>query len=121
MGGLQFCCIAVEEPKGGIELTYESVAAMHAQSDPTKEVLKGGPGHIGQMVFSAGAAQLAVVAYVPEAKQSELSREEWLNAVIRTQTRRGTRRSGEGDQQRVHPHNWGKGHLPTEDSGKPHP
>merc|ERR1739846_157441 len=34
------------------------------------------------MVFSAGTEQLAVVAYVPEAKQSEVSCEEWLKAVL---------------------------------------
>jgi len=34
------------------------------------------------MIFSAGTEQLAVVAYVPEAKQGELVCEEWLKAVL---------------------------------------
>merc|ERR1712061_399547 len=34
------------------------------------------------MIFSAGVDQLAVVAYVPEAKQSELVCEEWLQTVL---------------------------------------
>merc|ERR1719476_1166522 len=34
------------------------------------------------MIFSAGAEQLAVVAYVPEDKQGELSCEEWLAQVL---------------------------------------
>jgi len=34
------------------------------------------------MVFSAGMAQLAIVAYVPDAKQDELSCKEWLEKVL---------------------------------------
>eukprot|EP00438_Fugacium_kawagutii_P008481 Skav210933 [mRNA] locus=scaffold713:64570:66339:+ [translate_table: standard] len=37
------------------------------------------------MVFSAGTEQLAVLAYVPEEKQKDLSCEEWLGAVLSTQ------------------------------------
>merc|ERR1712007_125240 len=50
-----------------------------------EEERKGGSGHIGKMIFSAGAEQLAVVAYVPEAKQGELSCEEWLKTVLSSQ------------------------------------
>lgn len=39
---------------------------MNAKSDPTEEERKGGSGHIGKMIFSAGVDQLAVAAYVPE-------------------------------------------------------
>merc|ERR1719401_325285 len=56
--------------------------AMNAKSDPTEEERKGGSGHIGKMVCSAGTEQLAVVAYVPAEKQGELSCEEWLKAVL---------------------------------------
>jgi len=55
---------------------------MNAKSDPTEEERKGGSGHIGKMVFSAGTEQLAIVAYVPEEKQSELVCEEWLKKVL---------------------------------------
>merc|ERR1711870_153723 len=46
---------------------------------------KGGSGHVGKMIFSAGEAQLAVVAYVPEAKQGDLCCKEWLETVLSTQ------------------------------------
>merc|ERR1712113_1148115 len=59
--------------------------AMNAKSDPTEEERKGGSGHIGKMIFSAGSEQLAVVAYVPEAKQDVLSCEEWLQIVLDSQ------------------------------------
>jgi len=82
MGGLQFFCTSVEEPQGDLALTMKSVAAMNEKCDPTEEERKGGSGHIGKMVFSAGVHQLALVAYVPEAKQAECSCEEWLEKVL---------------------------------------
>lgn len=84
MGGLQFFCTSVDEPDGDLDLLVESVKAMNAKSDPAEEERKGGSGHIGKMVFSAGMNQLAVVAYVPEDKQSALSCEEWLAKVLST-------------------------------------
>merc|ERR1711920_346051 len=48
----------------------------------TEEERKGGSGHIGKMIFSAGAEQLAIVAYVPEEKTSAVSVEEWIKTVI---------------------------------------
>merc|ERR1712151_467778 len=80
--GLQFFCTAVEEPQGDVDLVCESVRAMNAEIDPNEEERKGGSGHIGKMVFSAGLEQLAIVAYVPEAKQGELSCQEWLEKVV---------------------------------------
>merc|ERR1712154_15586 len=82
MGGLQFFCTSVEVPEGDTSLLMECTKAMNAKSDPTEEERKGGSGHIGKMVFSAGVEQLAIVAYVPEAKHGELVCEEWLNAVL---------------------------------------
>jgi len=82
MGGLQFFCTSLELPDGDIELLVDSMKAMNAEPDPEAEERKGCSGHIGKMIFSAGAEQLAVVAYVPEAKQSELSGEEWLKTVL---------------------------------------
>merc|ERR1719444_641640 len=82
MGGLQFFCTSVDEPEGDVELLKESVSAMNEKSDPTEEERKGGSGHIGKMVFSAGVEQLAIVAYVPEEKQGGLVCEEWLSKVL---------------------------------------
>jgi len=82
MGGLQFFCTSVECPDGDVDLTVESVKAMNAKSDPSEEERKGGSGHIGKMVFSAGPEKLAIVAYVPEEKQAALSCEEWIAKVI---------------------------------------
>jgi len=85
MGGLQFFCTAVDLPNGDVELLLKSMEAMNEKSDPTEEERKGGSGHVGKMIFSAGEQQLAVVAYVPEAKQGELNCEEWLKTVLASQ------------------------------------
>merc|ERR1712167_565380 len=81
-GGLQFFCTSVDMPEGDLDLLVESVEAMNAKSDPTEEERKGGSGHIGKMVFSAGPERLAIVAYVPDDKLGELSCEEWLKKVV---------------------------------------
>merc|ERR1712107_474374 len=82
MGGLQFFCTSVDEPEGDHEMLLEVVKAMNAKSDPTEEERKGGSGHIGKMVFSAGSERLAVVAYVPGEKQGELDCTEWIEKVL---------------------------------------
>jgi len=85
MGGLQFFCTSVDLPQGDLDLLVESMKAMNIKSDPTEEERKGGSGHIGKMIFSAGTEQLAVVAYVPEEKQKDLSCSEWIKAVLGSQ------------------------------------
>jgi len=85
MGGLQFFCTAVDLPEGDLDMLVESMTAMNAKSDPTEEERKGGSGHIGKMIFSAGPEQLAICAYVPEAKRKELDCGEWLKTVLNSQ------------------------------------
>jgi len=82
MGGLQFFCTSIDEPEGDLDLLLVSMAAMNEKSDPTEEERKGGSGHIGKMIFSAGVDQLAVVAYVPEDKQDKCDCKEWLEKVL---------------------------------------
>merc|ERR1739845_76139 len=85
MGGLQFFCTSMDLPEGDLDMLVESMKAMNEKSDPTEEERKGGSGHIGKMIFSCGTDQLAVVAYVPTAKQSELDCGEWLKKVLDSQ------------------------------------
>merc|ERR1712190_364072 len=85
MGGLQFFCTSGDLPEGDLDLLVACVDAMNEKCDPSEEERKGGSGAIGKMVFSAGTEQLAVVAYVPDDKQKDLSCEEWLKTVLGTQ------------------------------------
>jgi len=82
MGGLTFFCTSVDEPNGDLDLLDMCMEAMNAKSDPTEEERKGGSGHIGKMLFSAGDKQLAVCAYVPKAKKGECDAKEWLQKVL---------------------------------------
>eukprot|EP00972_Heterocapsa_arctica_P024299 3584431-Heterocapsa_arctica.AAC.1 len=45
--------------------------AMNEKSVPTEGERKGGSGHVGKIIFSAGVEYLAIAAYVPEDKQDE--------------------------------------------------
>jgi lysyl-tRNA synthetase class 2 len=82
MGGLRFFSTSVDEPQGDLELLVKCVEAMNEPAIPGEEERKGCSGHMGKTVFSAGADQLAVCAYVPEAEQANLSCEEWLKATL---------------------------------------
>merc|ERR1712063_98737 len=82
MGGLEFFCTSVDEPDGDMDLLLECMKAMNAKSDPNEEERKGGSGHIGKMIFSAGTSQLAMVAYLPEAKEGAIDCIEWLKATF---------------------------------------
>jgi len=82
MGGLTYFCTSVDEPEGDLDLLDMCMTAMNAKSDPTEEERKGGSGHIGKMLFSAGDDKLAIVAYIPEEKKGELDATEWLKKVL---------------------------------------
>merc|ERR1712238_497779 len=81
-GGLQFFSTSVDEPQGDIEMLKESLNAMNAQAIPGDEERKGCSGHIGKTIFSCGVDQLAVIAYVPEAKLEDVNCEEWLKNTL---------------------------------------
>merc|ERR1712007_321158 len=78
MGGLEFFCTSVDEPGGDMEMLLECMKAMNAKSDPKQEERKGGSGHIGKMIFSAGTSQLAILAYVPDTKKGVIDCIDWL-------------------------------------------
>lgn len=84
MGGLGYFCTSVDEPQGDLEFLQMSMDAMNAESDPKEEERKGGSGRVGKMIFSAGTEQLAIVAYVPTDKKSELSATDWLDHICKT-------------------------------------
>jgi hypothetical protein len=112
MGGLQFFCTSVDEPEGDVELLKKSVEAMNAKSDPAEEERKGGSGHIGKMVFSAGGDKLAVVAYVPEDKHDKLDCKDWLESVLKPHPGYSILESSKGLSVGIVPTNADKGIFP---------
>merc|ERR1739848_937341 len=51
------------------------------QVEPDAEERKGGSGHIGKMLLSAGNTHLALAAYVPTALIPKIKAHEWLAEV----------------------------------------
>jgi len=86
MGGLDFFCTTIESPEGDVDLLQMAMTAMNAQPDPEAEDRKGCSGHVGKMVFSAGTAQLAIVAYVPDGAHnksaSKVDVTAWTDSVV---------------------------------------
>ena len=86
MGGLDFFCTTIESPDGDVDLLQMAMTAMNAQPDPEAEDRKGCSGHVGKMVFSAGTAQLAIVAYVPDGAHnksaSKVDVTAWTDSVV---------------------------------------
>ena len=62
MGGLAFFCTTLMEPDGDMADLELAFAAMNAKppEDPEEE-RRGGAGHVGKMVFSAGVDNLQIV------------------------------------------------------------
>jgi len=65
-----------------MKMLSECMKAMNAKSDPKDEERKGGSGHIGKMIFSAGTSQLAILAYVPDTKKGVIDCIDWLKATF---------------------------------------
>merc|ERR1712232_1364744 len=86
MGGLDFFCSNMKEPKGNVDLLIASMNAMNKEIDPNDEEAKGGAGHVGKMIFSptdeCDDAQVAAVAYVPADKQGTVNAKEWMENVL---------------------------------------
>merc|ERR1712072_52862 len=93
MGGLAFFCTTLMEPDGDMADLELAFAAMNAipPEDPEEE-RRGGAGHVGKMVFSAGVDGLAIICNVPEDLQKDkefddrlrkaMNAEEWVNFVL---------------------------------------
>ena len=81
MGGLEFFCTTMEKPDGELKYLKMSMDAMNKEIDPEDEERRGGSGHVGKMIFSAGTETLAIVAYVPKDKQGKINAAEWLKDV----------------------------------------
>jgi len=88
MGGLDFFCTTMDLPDGDTELLLMSMDAMNAQPDPDAEDRKGCSGHVGKMIYSAGVAQLALVAYVPASEHNKSADKidvaVWMDHVLTT-------------------------------------
>ena len=87
MAGLDFFCTTMDEPDGDLDLLVTAMKAANAEPEEGSEERKGCSGPIGKMFFSAGAKQLAMVAYVPsgdvgKVEAGKVNSQPWMEAVI---------------------------------------
>jgi len=87
MAGLDFFCTTMDEPDGDLDLLLTAMKAANAEPEEGSEERKGCSGPIGKMFFSAGAKQLAMVAYVPsgdvgKVEAGKVNSQPWMEAVI---------------------------------------
>merc|ERR1712094_167367 len=83
--GLGFFCTTMEQPEGNVDLHEYCMAGANKEVEPDAEERKGGSGHIGKMLLSAGNTHLALVAYVPTALIPKIKAHEWLAEVASTE------------------------------------
>lgn len=84
LGGVKFFNLAVDTPAGSIDLMKKVLEGMNALVDESAEERKGGAGHLGKMLLSAGDKQLVVLCHVPKALQEAtegFSIKEWVEKV----------------------------------------
>jgi len=84
LGGVKFFNLAVETPEGDIEVLELVMQGMNAEVDEAAEERKGGAGHLGKMLLSAGDKALACLCHVPKALQEAtpaFSIKDWAQAV----------------------------------------
>jgi hypothetical protein len=108
LGGVKFFNLSVETPEGDMELLEVVLQGMNVEVDEAAEERKGGSGHIGKMLLSAGQKQLAVLCHVPKALQEAtptFSIKEWAEAVAKAGSAKIVEETdeiikivGEGDQ-----------------------
>eukprot|EP00877_Chromochloris_zofingiensis_P006383 jgi/Chrzof1/1999/Cz10g29070.t1 len=85
LGGVKFYTLAVDTPNGDLALMDAVLEGMNVEVDESAEERKGGAGHLGKMLLSAGDKQLAILCHVPKALQEatpEFSIKEWVAAVV---------------------------------------
>jgi len=79
--GLEFFCTTMELPEGNVDLLEYCMAGANKEVEPDAEERKGGSGHIGKMLLSAGNTHLALVAYVPTELIPKIKANQWLAEV----------------------------------------
>jgi hypothetical protein len=86
LGGVKFFNLSVDTPEGEMEVLEFVMEGMNAEVDEAAEERKGGSGHLGKMLLSAGNTKMACLCHVPKALQEAtagFSIKEWAEAVAK--------------------------------------
>jgi hypothetical protein len=63
-GGVKFFHVALETPGDDMSLLEVALEGMNAEVDEAAEERKGGAGHLGKMLLSAGPSKVILIAHV---------------------------------------------------------
>jgi hypothetical protein len=88
LGGVKFFNLSVDTPNGDLDVLELVLQGMNAEVDESAEERKGGSGHLGKMLLSAGDKTVAFICHVPKALQEEKADtgfliKEWVEAVCK--------------------------------------
>ncbi|GLC42912.1 hypothetical protein PLESTB_001813800 [Pleodorina starrii] len=100
MGGVKFFNVTLESCNGDLELVSTALEGMNAPVDEAAEERKGGAGHLGKLLLSAGDKTLALVCNVPKdlAEQYEhVKASEWVDKVVEAAGGKVAKREEEGE------------------------
>ena len=100
LGGVKFFNVVVETPEGDAELLAAVLKGMNAVVDESAEERRGGAGHLGKMLLSAGDKALALLCNIPKdlASQYEhVTANEWMDKLVKAAEGEVTSRTEEGD------------------------
>ncbi|KAG2488237.1 hypothetical protein HYH03_013229 [Edaphochlamys debaryana] len=85
MGGVKFFNIVLETANGDAELIKAVLEGMNAPVDEAAEERKGGAGHLGKMLLSAGDKALALLCNVPKelaAANEKVKASAWVDKLV---------------------------------------
>lgn len=85
MGGVKFFNIVLETAEGDLTAMDAVLEGMNAQVDEAAEERKGGAGHLGKMLLSAGDKTVALVCNIPKdlaAQYEHVKMSEWMDKLV---------------------------------------
>lgn len=82
MGGVQFFHLTMDNSFGRWELIEQSMAGFNTEIDETAEERKGGAGHLGKALLSAGDEAVIIYCHVPAPANKEATARQWVEAML---------------------------------------
>jgi hypothetical protein len=82
MGGVMFFHLTMDNSFGRWDLIELSMEGFNTPVDPSAEDRKGGAGHLGKCLLSAGEKEVILYAHVPAPANKEATAKEWVSAML---------------------------------------
>jgi hypothetical protein len=82
MGGVRFFHLALDNAFGRWDLTEEIMKGFNLPVAEGAEERKGGAGHLGKFLMSAGEKTLVLYCHVPKVAQGDATAREWVDTVL---------------------------------------